>query len=387
MNQQNNRPTAPHTPQHSRPDGEYVGSQLHYRRRKAPAVTGALIYAALFLLIILICILTIARSHMADGESEDTRYVAISTDDTSAEANLPNTIDTTAPATNDDPAFIGPPSIIEKPPCEYVEVENSSIHTGNLILVNYMYEYVFPESQPQTILYGNKSSAYMLSRADISLNEELFPIFDGMLVDFYNATGCRDVLVTSGYRTYAFQEQLLADRIASQGETIARMYVAEPGRSEHHAGLAIDMVIFSGGQQYYFPEFDLAAWIIENAPSYGFILRYTEENEEITHCAAEPWHYRYIGTPHAALITAMDITFEEYHDYLRNFTWDTKRLLIASDGSVSETDGLHLPDTGYMVYYVPAADGESTQIPVPPDSTYEISGTNTDGFFVTVTLG
>ncbi len=208
----------------------------------------------------------------------------------------------------------------------------------------------------------------------------------GMIADFVKATGCKEVLVTSGYRTFDFQKDLYDSRVASQGEEMAKLYVAQPGYSEHHAGLAVDMVIFAGGQQYYFPDYEQAAWIVEKAPEYGFILRYTEANQAITHCAPEPWHYRYVGAPHASLVTAMGISFEEYHEYLRTFTWDGVRLLIAEDGSVSETDGFDLPDSGHMVYFVPAWEGDTTPIPVPPDASYEISGNNADGFIVTVDL-
>lgn len=411
MNHPQNRPPRP--PQTSRmtnATNEYVGSRISYRRRKAPSFTGALIYAVLFLLVILVSMLFIVRSREAAEEAE-TRYVTIETTapaepettesapgsddgavppDTSAQTVPP---ETTAVPENEDPAFIGPPSAIRKPALEEIVVSNADVHTGNLILVNYDYAFVFPDSQPQTLLYGNRAkdengkSVYALSRADISLNAELFPIFDGLLLDFYRASGCRDVLITSGFRTFDFQKQLMADRIASQGEEVARQYVAEPGHSEHHAGLAVDMVIFSGGQQYFFPEYDLAAWLVENLPAYGFILRYTDEFQEVTRCASEPWHYRYVGTPHAQLVTTMGIPFEEYHTYLRQFTWNDTRLLIHPDGSVSETDGLDLPEDGFMVYYVPAEEGDTTSVPVPPEYAYEISGTNTDGFFVTVTLG
>lgn len=387
----------PRTPQRSQKDrttaparpGEYVQANLTYRRRRAPAAAGALVYAVLFLMVILVCLFVIVQSRRTDGEPEETRYVPIETTapGTDTESDGGTIVETTAPIENDDPAFIGPPSTIRKPEAENVTVENTQIAVGDLILVNYEHPYVFPDSQPQTKLYGNKSSVYMLSRADISLNTSLFPIFDKMIVDFFTATGCSELLVTSGYRTYDFQSELYESRVASQGEEMAALYVAKPGYSEHHAGLAIDMVIFSGGQQYYFPEFDKAAWIIENAPDYGFILRYTEENQEITHCAPEPWHYRYVGTPHARLITDLNLSFEEYHDLLHSYTRDGTRLLIAADGTTSETDGLDLPSEGYMIYYVPASDGDTTDVPVPPDTAYEISGDNESGFLVTVRLG
>ena len=195
------------------------------------------------------------------------------------------------------------------------------------------------------------------------------------------------MLVTSGFRSYKVQKDLYESRVKSQGEEKASLYVALPGNSEHHAGLAIDMVIFADGRQYYFPEYEDAAWLIDHAPDYGFFLRYTEKMQEITGCAAEPWHYRYVGAPHARLITDMDISFEEYHQYLRTFTWNTERLLIREDGSTDVTDGFRLPDAGYMIYYVPAAEGDMTYIPVPPEYDYEISGDNDSGFIVTVDLG
>ena len=397
-----NQPNRPSGQRPSRPREVTQQPHISYRHRKAPAVAGTLIYAVLFLLVILVCMMVIIQSRReerAAAEALDTRYVSF-TDavlpDTDRDPITPSTPDkpaqTAAPVTNDDPNFIGPPSTIPKAPREDITVANTQIAVGNLILVNYEHPYVFPESQPQTVLYGNRAkgkdgkSLYMLNLANISLNTTLFPIFDGMLADFANTTGCREVLITSGYRTYADQEKIFTDRVASQGEEMARLYVAMPGYSEHHAGLAVDMVIYTGGQQYYFPDYEQAAWIVQNAPAYGFILRYTEANQAITHCAPEPWHYRYVGTPHAALITSMGISFEEYHDYLRTFTWDGVRLLIAEDGSVSETDGFDLPASGHMVYYVPALEGESTPVPVPPDMAYEISGNNSDGFIVTVDL-
>ena len=40
----------------------------------------------------------------------------------------------------------------------------------------------------------------------------------------------------------------------------------------------------------------------------------------------------------------------------------------------------------YDIYYVPANVNNVTEVPVPTDKTYTISGNNIDGFIVTVTL-
>lgn len=50
-----------------------------------------------------------------------------------------------------------------------------------------------------------------------------------------------DLFVTSGFRTVAEQEALLADAIAEYGPTEARRWVFPPERSMHVRGLAVDV--------------------------------------------------------------------------------------------------------------------------------------------------
>lgn len=358
------------------------------RYRRSASITGALLCAVLFLAVILVALIAISKNDIEPAPNDTLSGPA------SEQIVYPyETIPADPPANPivteaTDLSFIGPPAVLTEPESVTVTVSNEDIARGDLILVNGEHAYRFPEGEKQTVFYGNKSPAYVLNGVSLSIDSDLFPIFDKMLVDFSEATGCKEVLITSGYRTYADQEKIMASRVASMGAEKAAMYVAEPGHSEHHSGLAIDMVIFTGGQQYYFPDHKDGAWIIENAPDYGFILRYTEEMAELTGCAAEPWHYRYVGTPHARLITDMGLCYEQYVEYLHGFTWAGTRLFIAEDGTTTTGDGFTLPDGGYMVYYVPAtADAAETEIPLPPGyENYEISGDNVNGFFVTVIL-
>ena len=64
-------------------------------------------------------------------------------------------------------------------------------------------------------------------------------------------------------------------------------YIAIPGTSEHHTGLALDVV----DQDWYAdekglePEFGQTKggkWLANNVTDYGFIIRYPKEKEEIT---------------------------------------------------------------------------------------------------------
>ena len=53
-------------------------------------------------------------------------------------------------------------------------------------------------------------------------------------------------------------------------------------------------------------------WLKDNAHLYGFIIRYTEENKNITGYKNEPWHIRYVGISHATYMYENNKTLEEY---------------------------------------------------------------------------
>ena len=77
--------------------------------------------------------------------------------------------------------------------------------------------------------------------------------------------------------------------------------VAIPGTSEHHLGLAVDLL----GDE-------AVAWLQKNCWDYGFILRYTEEKEPITGIVDEPWHFRYVGTEVSLDMKDSGLCLEEY---------------------------------------------------------------------------
>lgn len=101
----------------------------------------------------------------------------------------------------------------------------------------------------------------------------------------------------------------------------AKEYLTEPGHSEHHTGLALDIVdedwIVSGrGLEEAYEEEASQQWLMETKADYGFILRYPERKEDITEIEYEPWHFRYVGPEHAAFIEENELAFEEYIELL-----------------------------------------------------------------------
>lgn len=132
--------------------------------------------------------------------------------------------------------------------------------------------------------------------------------------------------IVSGYRTMDRSRTLYNNKIAeykamgydeASAKVEAARWVAPPGTSEHHSGLAMDIV--SG--DYYTKYNDLveafendkeAIWLKENCARFGFILRFPKDKTEITGINFEPWHFRYVGEEHAQAIMEQGLCLEEY---------------------------------------------------------------------------
>ena len=131
-----------------------------------------------------------------------------------------------------------------------------------------------------------------------------------------------ELLLCSAYRTRARQEvnfQNSVDTYMAMGYSedqavmaTARL-IAVPGTSEHETGLAADIVTPSYQRlDAGYAGTKAAKWLLENAASYGFVLRYPEDKTEITGIDYEPWHYRYVGVEAAKEIMAQGLCLEEY---------------------------------------------------------------------------
>ena len=85
----------------------------------------------------------------------------------------------------------------------------------------------------------------------------------------------------------------------------AQYFIAEPGKSEHHLGTAIDITDASIGYAAVDTRFGESAggvWMKENAHAYGFVMSYPEGLEEKTGYHYEPWHWRFVGAEVAAAL-------------------------------------------------------------------------------------
>ena len=121
----------------------------------------------------------------------------------------------------------------------------------------------------------------------------------------------------STFRTRETQ-QYLYDHTANKADT------AVPGHSEHECGLAADIIdagSLGWGDPLIAEQEDMPAqvWLMEHCQDYGFILRYPKDKEDITEIIYEPWHYRYVGKEHAAIIMSNGLCLEEYLENMQDY--------------------------------------------------------------------
>lgn len=130
--------------------------------------------------------------------------------------------------------------------------------------------------------------------------------------------------VIGAYRTTYDQQVLLNNGIAEKqeqgyGYSYARQLtlkrVALPGHSEHHLGLAFDIVDTRYPKKYTGAN-NAVEWLSKNCHKYGFILRYPENKTHITGIMGEPWHFRYLGVELATEVAESGLCLEEYLDKL-----------------------------------------------------------------------
>lgn len=150
--------------------------------------------------------------------------------------------------------------------------------------------------------------AYEMLRADLEENDGIYTELD------------------SARRSVAAQQDIMDRFIEKYGADYAAKTVAQPGYSEHHTGLALDLYFKIKGEDGSFtdvyynedmekPEYK-GIWdaIHAKLADYGFILRYLEGEEHITGYRYEPWHIRYVDDPEIAreIMSEPGMTLEEY---------------------------------------------------------------------------
>jgi D-alanyl-D-alanine carboxypeptidase len=183
-----------------------------------------------------------------------------------------------------------------------------------------------PEWYPDDMVYLNEycpSEIVRVKALEIQGSKAAVDALLEMLTDAI-AQGQTNWQVSAGYRSYNYQQSLFGERVAgymkengmsrSDATSAAARFVASPGASEHHTGLAFDITI----PGWTFEATEQCKWLAEHCADYGFIVRYTKDKVKLTGIEAEPWHIRYVGKEHARAITDAGLCLEEYVELLQS---------------------------------------------------------------------
>jgi len=161
-----------------------------------------------------------------------------------------------------------------------IEVIEGVTYIDGILIVNKTYRL------PDDYMPANASG---YNRCNECLSKETIKAFNEMEADA-TAIGL-NLYISSGYRSYSYQQGLYNRYVNKDGKAAADTYSARPGHSEHQTGLAFDLNTIDDS----FANTAEGKWVQDNCYRYGLILRYPKGKEKQTGYQYESWHLRYVG--------------------------------------------------------------------------------------------
>lgn len=252
------------------------------------------------------------------------------------------------------------------------------------LLVNKQYALGW-DYQPQNLVDLHD---YIRANPGVKMTEQAALALKQM-VHAMNRDGISDIYGLSGYRSYATQNALYNNKInyyRAQGygwdraRQLAGRSVAPPGASEHQTGMTIDLATSenNGGLAAGFGNTKAGKWLATNSWRYGFILRYAGDKTDTTGYIYEPWHFRYVGEPHAEYMYYHNLCLEEYIELLQEeklLTFPTADGIIFAVYYNEYNNSAYLPGTVLNVSAAYAGLGGCIITTHPPDMPlFDLSG-------------
>ena len=244
-----------------------------------------------------------------------------------------------------------------------IRVKKHDVYHGDLILVN--------RSHPLRNVGRSRLSAVSPEFPDIQMEGEACRKLQQLTQELRAGNA---IVPVSGYRTRQEQILIYADSFKTNGKEFTERYVAFPDCSEHQTGLAIDL---AGKQEEIdfirpdFPYTGICGRFRKKASKFGFVERYTEEKQKVTGIGFEPWHFRYVGYPHAEIMCRKQMVLEEYIEWIKEYTFENRYAFTDENG------------VQFEIFYLPEKEAEKG-VALPDHTEYRISGNNVDGYVITL---
>ena len=324
--------------------------------------------AVVLVLVVLVVILTsCVKSCSGKGKNKnsDTKATTTTVDNTQ-QSSIVDKLETS----NETNAIISGTADGQKPSESQYTTEihkASDINTGNLVLVNSDHEYKFVDGDIDLAVLWDviEGDTFHVRDMVTALHKETLDQFMALMQAFYNENKNSDIYVIGGYRTAEEQnDAYYSGNSQFQG-----------GYSDYNTGRSLDLAIVpsDGSSSGYYSPTGVYSYINEHAAEYGFVIRFPEGKESYTRERARDYTYRYVGVSHAMYMKQNSLCLEEYIDKLKEHTKDNP-LEVKVDKKL------------YQIYYAPASSTGDTEVPVPSNKTYTVSGNNVDGFVVAVSM-
>ena len=234
-----------------------------------------------------------------------------------------------------------------------VTLDKESLSKGMLTVINEKHPDITPDSRNLVSLTAYDSDDFSVYSEDIVLKEDAADALCRMMKDYHKATELNDFVV---YGT----DDTPTDDYAS---CCPRKF------AESATGYTVDLALISSYGTIAYDGLDDEGWIVQNCHKYGFIVRYPEGKADKTGESYCPWHLRYVGSLHAAIMKDKDMCLEEYVDYMSGFSYD-------------EPFECTLNGSAKVIYSQKASEGGTT-VRVPVAGSYEISGDNLGNYIIT----
>lgn len=231
--------------------------------------------------------------------------------------------------------------------CVTVPLEQKNVSSGSLLLLDS--EHPFTGVTGELVTFAGKNDSYRLKHTNLEVKSEVVEAMNKMAASYQTVTGQADLMVYSTTAAYGVEGSLYPTEL--------------PDRA---TGYCIDLCILNEDETI--SKIQSNDWLEANAYLYGFVFSYTEEDAEENGIDAAPYHLRYVGKEHAGLMHEQGLTLRQYLKELEKHP-ATAPMYYTEGGS------------SWSVYYVPYEVG-GTEVPVPLDANYEISGNNDNGFIV-----
>ena len=201
---------------------------------------------------------------------------------------------------------------------------------------------IFGSSAQNFTDFRNKNEFYRLKDMTLQIQEETVTAMNQLAEACMLETGNTNLLVYSTTLTYQVQGALYPDDLP-----------------DRNTGFCLDLAFLNADGTISVINETNSLWLYENAYRFGFIFSVPDA----------PYHIRYAGKVHAFLMHQQNLSLDAYLETLRNYPVSAPYYCTYEEKSI-------------QIYFVPSATFGSTDIPVPDDRDYEISGNGRDGFIV-----